>query len=527
MSDQVAAGWYQDPAGSGQLRWWDGQQWTDHLRPVPTADTPGGPTPARRRRRPLVAGIMILLVAGAGVAVVALGDRSGSSGADPGRLPDLSSEPEVAWSLETHELFEPLVAALDEERDLATWIPSSADARAGGREHLREHGHLEVLSAGDDRVVVLPRLHDLARRVHGLDTADGTVAWTSTPLVEAAGGSPTWSWIDCRGGDTWLYCLTMVYNDDHLADPASRLRVLDPADGEVVATAELPRDVASAYVVDVVDDDLLGVIGAPNDAMRLVRWDTAGVVVWEHEFDGGWWPEVRVVGDLALATGGTDGEWFARAVDVATGEAVEDLAPEQTGSPPYRHYRAWGGELMQVETDQPGAGNLVVSVLDADRGERWWRSERGQAVAAGGGVVVDEGAPVLIMDGSTLRAREPADGEERWTAHLRSGSPRVRLAARDRVLVVDGGDLVALDATDGTEHWRRAHGAGSEWPTLAFGTRTVYLVEDGRRIRTWELTDGEPGWSWSASGASPATGQLRDLGGRLAFVRPDLIEGLG
>lgn len=27
----AAAGWYDDPAGSGQKRWWDGTQWSEHL----------------------------------------------------------------------------------------------------------------------------------------------------------------------------------------------------------------------------------------------------------------------------------------------------------------------------------------------------------------------------------------------------------------------------------------------------------------------------------------------------------------
>jgi len=37
MSDLVRAsplpGWYDDPAGSGQLRWWTGAGWTEHLAP--------------------------------------------------------------------------------------------------------------------------------------------------------------------------------------------------------------------------------------------------------------------------------------------------------------------------------------------------------------------------------------------------------------------------------------------------------------------------------------------------------------
>jgi hypothetical protein len=42
----IAAGWYRDPAGSSALRWWDGQQWTDHLQqPAPVAPVAVVPTP--------------------------------------------------------------------------------------------------------------------------------------------------------------------------------------------------------------------------------------------------------------------------------------------------------------------------------------------------------------------------------------------------------------------------------------------------------------------------------------------------
>ena len=31
----VPAGWYRDPTGPDQLRWWDGARWSEHVRPVP------------------------------------------------------------------------------------------------------------------------------------------------------------------------------------------------------------------------------------------------------------------------------------------------------------------------------------------------------------------------------------------------------------------------------------------------------------------------------------------------------------
>jgi len=36
----VSPGWYKDPAGSHSLRWWDGNQWTNHMQPQPTPPPP-------------------------------------------------------------------------------------------------------------------------------------------------------------------------------------------------------------------------------------------------------------------------------------------------------------------------------------------------------------------------------------------------------------------------------------------------------------------------------------------------------
>ncbi len=36
-SEQVPAGWYDDPNGGGQLRYWDGAAWTEHTHPSPAA----------------------------------------------------------------------------------------------------------------------------------------------------------------------------------------------------------------------------------------------------------------------------------------------------------------------------------------------------------------------------------------------------------------------------------------------------------------------------------------------------------
>lgn len=39
----IRAGWYDDPLGAQDLRWWDGSQWTGHVRDDPTGTPPPQP----------------------------------------------------------------------------------------------------------------------------------------------------------------------------------------------------------------------------------------------------------------------------------------------------------------------------------------------------------------------------------------------------------------------------------------------------------------------------------------------------
>lgn len=78
-------GWHPDPEGSGQLRWWDGRQWTSAVQPVPQPQqAPPAPektplTPEQKRRNYIVGGVAAAVVLG----IVIVGAWNDAEGADP------------------------------------------------------------------------------------------------------------------------------------------------------------------------------------------------------------------------------------------------------------------------------------------------------------------------------------------------------------------------------------------------------------------------------------------------------------
>jgi Protein of unknown function (DUF2510) len=76
MTTATPAGWFPDPSGSGQLRYWDGAQWTAHLHPVSDRPPPRAPRSGATTKILLGVGVAFVLVIAGIIALAIIGARS-------------------------------------------------------------------------------------------------------------------------------------------------------------------------------------------------------------------------------------------------------------------------------------------------------------------------------------------------------------------------------------------------------------------------------------------------------------------
>lgn len=91
--DAASPGWYDDPAGSGDQRYWDGSEWTHHTS-APAGDG-AAPSQQGSRRGGLIAAASVLLVlVGIGVGLLAIGAQTTESPPDAATSLPLPSDPD-------------------------------------------------------------------------------------------------------------------------------------------------------------------------------------------------------------------------------------------------------------------------------------------------------------------------------------------------------------------------------------------------------------------------------------------------
>jgi Protein of unknown function (DUF2510) len=110
----IPAGWYDDPSGQG-LRWWDGNQWTEHVHTVETAAAASGDAGAAQGEREapppqlvklresiqargakgigMVLGGLVLVIVVVALLLSGGSDEGSFKGAGPGTAPPTAAQP--------------------------------------------------------------------------------------------------------------------------------------------------------------------------------------------------------------------------------------------------------------------------------------------------------------------------------------------------------------------------------------------------------------------------------------------------
>lgn len=396
MADPPMAGWYTDPAGSGQLRWWDGQRWTDATRNTAVDEGAAG-----GRRRGVVAGVVtaaVLLVGGgAGVGVWLAAPFEQTSGPAAGDTPEDASEDAPEDASEE-------AAARSEDGDaLGSDSPTTA---------IHEFG-----------TTALPELTlDLPQE-----------AWQ-----EPLDATP----LDVGALDATAYVTTGTFDTD---DPQGlQLTAFDLASGEQQWRHDLSGD-GAAVVVAAGNESLLlraddGGYHEAGDETRVTVLDRDGEELWTEAFFD-WPPHTRLLpGPQLLLQTNADGVPRTRIVELASGDPVLEFEGRLLA----RH-GPWS--LLHEENDR-------IVVLDREGDERWSRRSTNSAAAALG-----DGLVYLVEDDRIL-ALDAGSGEQRWTVELRQERAFEALRVPDVGVVVHGPGGIEAFGLEGERLWEHASGGG-------------------------------------------------------------------
>jgi len=462
MTEGPPPGWYPDPtagaSAGGQLRWWDGTQWTGHVH-VPS------PSPGQPRRtvpRPLIPGAvlgvvligaaaLVSVLGGTGSSLEVLGDEDATvaiDGLGGTALPELPTElPDQDWSVPLDAAFQDVgsigdvvyvtMADFDPDRSPPPRL-AAFDAASGDQLWERElegDGGQVIVEAGEDSIQLLAG-YALERAVDDpvsaltVVTSDGDERWSETTRDGDLGAQllPGPSLLTWSPGD----------DREEIVDLASGASI-HALDGSLVARS------ASHLVVHDADDDRLRVLDHDGDE----RWSRDGVSGARAAVsdDLVYLGEDSVVNAYDARSG--DRQWQAPLQEEVNrlrplpGTGVLVSSPDLTTAIDVQGEELWGErlegttelhrsdgelELVRIAGDGPGSP-LELQRIAAETGERDQRAHLGDDAFVypdGGrpwpGVTV-AGNGLLIASGGSRSAIAYDDLDELWTLEGQDGAP--------------------------------------------------------------------------------------------------------
>ncbi|MBD7918692.1 PQQ-binding-like beta-propeller repeat protein [Cellulomonas sp. Sa3CUA2] len=289
----------------------------------------------------------------------------------------------------------------------------------------------------------------------------------------------------------------------HRAPTVTRLLLLDPDDGAVVADLSDAVDDTGIFPTFVVLDDLAVVGSVVDDDAHVVAVAPDGTVAWRATFPAVTSPasalprygprvQVMLLGDDLLVS--TAGE--LRILD-ATGTVLRSfpVGPDELLS----------GTSGASALTSPGSEQLVFTRIGTRTVATGARTRLVRADRVGGlagrwvPTGVDDGSAdglLLTVDGAGLHGWD-SDGTWRWTAPRVPTSVGSAHVLAERVHVVVGSNLVTYDARTGAELWRSGGLTGQE-PPLTDGRRLLVRAAgaDGRGtdLVALDAADGSVAW---------------------------------